>query len=98
MHMCWQKAQNIFRPNHRELLIAIILRGGVGGGSVDCHSSFYTFKYCLNFPAKNSLILVQFLNVNRGCLSDEIMGHFLVVVLLLLLRKPQLIFTILKIK
>lgn len=39
--------------------------------------TFHFVHFSLYFPAKSSLILVQFFNVNRGCLSDEIMGHFL---------------------
>lgn len=58
----------------------ITLERGDQGGEENFHFSFSAFLDCLNSPAKNSLILVQILNVNRGCLSDEMMGHFLVVV------------------
>lgn len=100
MHMCWQKAQNIFHLNHRKLLTAITLGRGDQGGKENFHFSFCTFLYCLNFPAKNSLILVQFLNVNRDCLSDEMMGHFFCrrSYTSLFLRQQQLILTTLKTK
>lgn len=58
----------------------ITLEGGDQGEEENFHFSFCAFLDCLHFPAKKSPILVQFLNVNRGCLSDEMTGHFLVVV------------------